>query len=134
MPRPDAANRVDVSRMGLGHVLRALRGHVGWSQADLAQASGISAAMVAKLEQGNRGPSRNALAQVAAPFGLGGDDVEDVANRLDDVAAERRELQRSSSPCSSASLWPVVRDRSPVRGDGGGAGRVRRRRDWRRRP
>jgi transcriptional regulator with XRE-family HTH domain len=42
----------------------------GWSQADLAERSGVSKAMVSKIERGETSPTAALLARLAAAFGL----------------------------------------------------------------
>jgi len=54
----------------IAKIIKKIRESKGWTQAQLAGFAGLSDTYIAKLEQGTRGDSVNALIQLAATFGL----------------------------------------------------------------
>ena len=54
----------------LAKVIKEMRESKGWTQAQLAGFAGLSDVYIAKLEQGVRGDSINALVQIAAAMGM----------------------------------------------------------------
>jgi transcriptional regulator with XRE-family HTH domain len=83
-----------------GNVLRLARAKKGLSQRDLAQAAGVPASTVAKIESGQRQPTHPTLAKILASVGLAlttrlepYDDHDDV---LWDREQRRSEEQRTA--------------------------------------
>jgi transcriptional regulator with XRE-family HTH domain len=60
-------NELDVR---LGGRIRAERGARAWSLADLAQHSGVSKAMISKVERGESSPTAALLGQLSGAFGI----------------------------------------------------------------
>lgn len=54
----------------LPQALKAWRAERGWSQKELAQRSGVSAALIAMIETGERQPSRLNADDLATAFGV----------------------------------------------------------------
>ena len=54
----------------LAKVIKEMRESKGWTQAQLAGFAGLSDVYIAKLEQGVRGDSINALVQIASAAGI----------------------------------------------------------------
>lgn len=63
--------------------LRREREARGWSQADVAQRSGVSKAMISKIERGETSPTASLLARLSVPFGL---TLAGLLSRLDNPA------------------------------------------------
>jgi ribosome-binding protein aMBF1 (putative translation factor) len=68
MAEPGAAEAYDAARLAfeLGRVVRDLREHRGWSQAQLAKASGMTQSAVARFEAGGTVPTLPVLERLAA--------------------------------------------------------------------
>jgi transcriptional regulator with XRE-family HTH domain len=54
----------------IAKIIKEMRESKGWTQAQLAGFAGLSDVYIAKLEQGARGDSINALVQIAAALGM----------------------------------------------------------------
>ncbi|MEV0398089.1 helix-turn-helix domain-containing protein [Polymorphospora rubra] len=68
MAEPGAAEAYDAARLAfeLGRAVRELREHRGWSQSQLAQASGMTQSAVARFEAGGTVPTLPVLERLAA--------------------------------------------------------------------
>jgi transcriptional regulator with XRE-family HTH domain len=96
--------------------LRAKRESRGWTLADLAARSGVSRAMLSKIERGEASPTATLLGRLAAAFGLtlsqlfagvGGESGGRVLRRRDQAIWRDPEsglLRRSLSPSGRAPL------------------------------
>ncbi|UQN05106.1 helix-turn-helix domain-containing protein [Deinococcus sp. QL22] len=65
----DAAAQADAGEQ-LAHCIRLEREARGWSQADLAQHSGVSKASISKIERGEMSPTAGTLVRLAGAYGL----------------------------------------------------------------
>ena len=72
-----------VSEAGLPATLLALRERDGRTQKQVAVDAGVSPATIARLESGDRRPSRNVLAQLAAAYEITPDQLLAAAERID---------------------------------------------------
>jgi len=61
---------VDGTSARLASTLKAEREARGWSQADLATRSGVSKAMISKVERGESSPTASLLGRLSGAFGL----------------------------------------------------------------
>ena len=61
---------VDDPTLAIARRLRAEREARGWTIADLAALSGVSKAMISKIERGEASPTASLLVKIAAAFGL----------------------------------------------------------------
>jgi DNA-binding XRE family transcriptional regulator len=76
--------------------IRAARALVGWSQADLAQASGVSQVAIKNLERGATDPRMSTISSIQAAFDHAGVMFLDAGDVRDGGAGVRfRERQRS---------------------------------------
>lgn len=71
MTEPGAAEAYDAARLAfeLGRAVRELRERLGWSQSQLAQASGMTQSAVARFESGGTVPTLPVLERLAAALG-----------------------------------------------------------------
>lgn len=74
----------------LAHRISAERSHRSWSLADLAARSGVSKAMLSKIERREASPTASILLRIAAAFEL------TLAELLTDMRAEDARLQRAA--------------------------------------
>ena len=65
------------------HGLRLMRESKGWSQADLAEKSGLSQSHISRLENGSRWPTRTIVPLLAAALGL---PIAMMERRIEEVA------------------------------------------------
>jgi XRE family transcriptional regulator, regulator of sulfur utilization len=68
---PDAVTRLTElrTRYRLASQLLTLRREAGWSQGELARASGVQQSEISRIERGVIAPSESTWARLAAPFG-----------------------------------------------------------------
>ncbi|MEV4625328.1 helix-turn-helix transcriptional regulator [Micromonospora sp. NPDC049523] len=73
MAEPGAAEAYDATRLAfeLGRAVRDLRERRGWSQSQLAQASGMTQSAVARFEAGGTVPTLPVLERLAAALDVG---------------------------------------------------------------
>lgn len=73
MTEPGAAEVYDAARLAfdLGRAVRELRERRGWSQSQLAQASGMTQSAVARFEAGGTVPTLPVLERLAAALEVG---------------------------------------------------------------
>lgn len=73
MGEPGAAEAYDAARLAfeLGAAVRGLRERRGWSQSQLAQASGMTQSAVARFEAGGTVPTLPVLERLAAALDVG---------------------------------------------------------------
>jgi transcriptional regulator with XRE-family HTH domain len=73
MAEPGAAEAYDASRLAfeLGRAVRELRDRRGWSQSQLAHASGMTQSAVARFEAGGTVPTLPVLERLAAALDVG---------------------------------------------------------------
>jgi transcriptional regulator with XRE-family HTH domain len=66
----DLSIKVDDTTRRIAARIRAERGTRGWSLADLAERSGVSRAMISKIERGESSPTAALLGKLSRAFGL----------------------------------------------------------------
>ena len=57
-------------RYDIAHQLLVLRSERGWTQLQLAEASGLQQAEVSRIETGSANPTRDTLMKLGRPFGV----------------------------------------------------------------
>ena len=100
----------DPSRIDLdfGLSLAVLRVGIGWSQADLARASGVPASSISQYEGGKRRPGLASLIRMLSAMKYGFSDLDRaraflLENRLQRGSADARQTV-SAEPCGSSDL------------------------------
>ena len=87
------------ARRLLAQKLRLLRTIKGWSQEDLAEASGLDRSYVGSIERGERNVSLDNIEKLAGAFGIGLDELLGVPNaaRIGGQLIEKLEIKRKES-------------------------------------
>jgi len=88
-------------RSDVSAAIRAEREARGWTQADLATASGVNAQQVGRFERGAREPGLNDLVRIAAAFGLTVGGFSTVAEDLGRRIRKTPEMPAQRSPSSA---------------------------------
>ena len=74
---------MDNVRVNLGNAVKQMREALGWSQSQLARASGVSQQNVSRIEQGKQMPRVDMLAFIARALGATPDDILTRAGLID---------------------------------------------------
>ncbi len=116
-PRRSGPSRVDIEKLEV--VLLTLRERLDVTQKEIAARAELSPAMIARLESGDRRPSRDVLRRLAAVFGTTAQGLMHAARRVsdgEDIDRILDELPRPDDPShDDLAVLPIGMAGSPVR-------------------
>lgn len=105
--------------METGKIIVTLRDSKGWSQADLANKSGVSRVMIGKYERGEAVPSIDAAKKIADAFEVYLDYLvgEELNEKFDEKTVQRLQDIEALNPTIKDKLFflidTVIRDPNP---------------------
>ncbi|HEX6542237.1 MAG TPA: XRE family transcriptional regulator [Ktedonobacterales bacterium] len=98
----------------LGHRIRQLRGGRGWTLDELAERSGVSRAMLSKIERGENNPTLVVAVKIALAFGMTTSQLIDVEERRAavKVSKDRRLSFRDPDTGFERQVFPAFEGRA----------------------